>query len=602
LCPESTARIPGSLHHPLLKEYLVKAIPASITALLILIAAICTSPIQANAQTFQPSVNISNSVGGVEDQQVTANGNGLFVVWADRTDGNFEIFFRRSTDGGITWGQASNLSTSPITSRFPQIAVSGNNVFIVWDDFTDLSAPHKVMLRRSTDGGATFLPVQQLSDDPPSGQFCFSNLAASGSLVFPYWVDCRPDTFDQTYYRRSLNAGVSFDPITLTPGNGGTFATRIIVNGNNVYILTSSAALPSGALLLRRSLDGGATFDAAKTIWPTSVDAAEIAANGNSVYVVFRPQAQFGSTNVNFIRSTDAGANFTSPINLSNLPSNVSAHSARLKVVDQQIFVVWSESDSVSGTPPFPAVTDTYFRKSVDGGVTFSPKINLSNNKTSVLPAIGVTSDGVYVSWLNTDNITPRINDVILRISNDLGSTFNPAVNMSASGLVDSPGLVVSDSNVYITWRGPSVTSGLGDVFVRRSTPAPILFTYENSERAIALDSVTMARDPFPITTTLNFSADQRTRLMLFAANAALLPGESASVITAQAEDAQHRIFPLPVEAVRQVPGFDWLTQINVKLPDELINAGDVQVSISVRGLVSNKAIVSIKPTDTTAP
>lgn len=559
--------------------------------------ALLLSPIHVNAQTFQPAVNISNSAGGVADQQLTANGNSVFAVWADNTPGNFDIFFRRSTDGGATWGQIINLSATPISSRFPQIAVDGNNVFVIWDDFTDFNSPHKVILRRSTDGGATFLPAQQLSDDPPSGQFCFSNIAASGNLVLPYWVDCRPNTFDQTYYRRSLDSGANFDPITLTPGNGGTSATKIIMTGSDVYILTSSTALPTGALLLRRSLNGGVAFEAAKTIWPTSVNAADIVGNGNSVYVLFRPQSQFGSNDISFIRSTDSGATFSSPINVSNVPSTVGASNGHLKLLDQQLYFVWSETDAVSGTPPFPAVTDTYFRKSIDGGVTFSPKMNLSNNKTSVQPTIGATSQGVYVTWLNNDNITPKINDSILRASNDGGATFSPSMNMSSNGRVDSPGLVVSGSNIYITWRGPSLSTGQPDVFVRRSTPAPMLFTYENSARAIALDSVTMVRDPFSISTTLNFSADHRTRLMLFAANAALLPGEPTSVVTAQAEDAQHRVFSLPVEFVGQVPGYDWLTQINVKLPDDLINAGDVQVSINVRGLVSNKVVVSIRPT-----
>jgi uncharacterized protein (TIGR03437 family) len=62
------------------------------------------------------------------------------------------------------------------------------------------------------------------------------------------------------------------------------------------------------------------------------------------------------------------------------------------------------------------------------------------------------------------------------------------------------------------------------------------------------------------------------------------------------AEDAQHGVFPLTVEYVGRVPGYDWLTQINVKLPDELENAGDVSLSINLRGLSSNKAMLSIGP------
>ena len=130
-------------------------------------------------------------------------------------------------------------------------------------------------------------------------------------------------------------------------------------------------------------------------------------------------------------------------------------------------------------------------------------------------------------------------------------------------------------------------------------SPAPVLLTEEGTNHAIALDSVTLMRDPFAVRTQLNFSADQRTRIILFASQLDLLPGENASDVTVQAEDTQSKVLPLVVENVGKVPGFDWLTQVVVKLPDELEGAGDVQVSISLRGLVSNKAVITIKIGDT---
>jgi hypothetical protein len=123
----------------------------------------------------------------------------------------------------------------------------------------------------------------------------------------------------------------------------------------------------------------------------------------------------------------------------------------------------------------------------------------------------------------------------------------------------------------------------------------PALVTEANSARAIALDSVTLVRDPFPPVNPHNFSADQRTRVMLFARNVELQPGEGATAVTAQAEDAQGRVFQLPVEYVGRVRDFDWLTQIVVRLPDELAGAGDVLVSFTVRGVTSNRAVVSVE-------
>jgi hypothetical protein len=113
---------------------------------------------------------------------------------------------------------------------------------------------------------------------------------------------------------------------------------------------------------------------------------------------------------------------------------------------------------------------------------------------------------------------------------------------------------------------------------------------------------VTFLHDPFPIIFNYNFSADRRTRIMLLAVNVNLLPGEDASVLKIQAEDSRGNVYLLPGEAVEKVPGFDWLAQVLIKLPDDLINAGDILVSINLRGIVSNKGIISIAPSVSVAP
>lgn len=74
-----------------------------------------------------------------------------------------------------------------------------------------------------------------------------------------------------------------------------------------------------------------------------------------------------------------------------------------------------------------------------------------------------------------------------------------------------------------------------------------------------------------------------------------LMPGEDISVVTAQAEDAAHIIYPLTVEYVGKVPNFDWLTQVNLRLPDGLAGTQDVLISVRLRGAVSNKVLVGIR-------
>jgi len=118
----------------------------------------------------------------------------------------------------------------------------------------------------------------------------------------------------------------------------------------------------------------------------------------------------------------------------------------------------------------------------------------------------------------------------------------------------------------------------------------------ESSNRAVVLDSVNLLRDPFPVSTNHSYSLDGHTRLMLFAMNVELQAGETFSIITAEAEDSQQIVYPLTIEYVGAVPNLNWLTQINVRLPDNLTDARDLLVRIKMRGLQSNKALVSIRP------
>jgi len=123
---------------------------------------------------------------------------------------------------------------------------------------------------------------------------------------------------------------------------------------------------------------------------------------------------------------------------------------------------------------------------------------------------------------------------------------------------------------------------------------APVLLTYvdgrlENTGKAAALDSVSLLSEPFPVLSPQNFfSSDQRTRITLFGYNLELKAGESASVITVEAEDSQKRVFALPVEAVNEVPNFNWITQVTIKLPDELKGVGNVTLRFKLRGIASN--------------
>jgi hypothetical protein len=123
---------------------------------------------------------------------------------------------------------------------------------------------------------------------------------------------------------------------------------------------------------------------------------------------------------------------------------------------------------------------------------------------------------------------------------------------------------------------------------------APVLLTQGNSNRGIALESMTNRAEPFQLQMPLPFAADTRTRVVLFATNLTLTNGETAATVTAEAEDVSLVRYPLVVEDVRAVPNQSWITAVVVRLNDNLGEVGDVLVGLTYHGLTSNRVRVGI--------
>lgn len=125
-------------------------------------------------------------------------------------------------------------------------------------------------------------------------------------------------------------------------------------------------------------------------------------------------------------------------------------------------------------------------------------------------------------------------------------------------------------------------------------TRPPVLISEPTSTRAIALESVTLLREPFTLTSPYAWSTDRRTRVILFALNLSLLPGENAGSVAAEAEDASHRRYNLQVEYVGPLPEQSWLSAVVLRLNDDLSASGDVLVRVTYHGVNSNRVRLSI--------
>ncbi|HYJ48227.1 MAG TPA: DUF1800 domain-containing protein, partial [Pyrinomonadaceae bacterium] len=127
-----------------------------------------------------------------------------------------------------------------------------------------------------------------------------------------------------------------------------------------------------------------------------------------------------------------------------------------------------------------------------------------------------------------------------------------------------------------------------------RAAGGPTILTDPASTRAVALESITFRREPFPVTMPVQFSADTRNRIVFFVMNLDLLAGEGASALSVDAEDATHRHYTFRAESVTPFPGYEWMSQVVVRLSDDIGDVGDVLVRLNLHGVSSNRVRVGI--------
>jgi uncharacterized repeat protein (TIGR01451 family) len=246
------------------------------------------------------------------------------------------------------------------------------------------------------------------------------------------------------------------------------------------------------------------------------------------------------------------------------------------------------------GSSAFPSVTNTAV-------LDIPSDPNTANNSASDPTQVGFTISGMV------QNGALGVAGVTMTLSGDQSATTVTSANGAYTFYVSNGSFTVTPSRDAYLFNPASrsfanVTSNQIANFEALPQP-PVLLTEANSLNAIALDSSTFLPGPFPALQNNYFTPDARTRVVIFATTLGLLPGEDASnVITGQAEDSLHRIYNLPIETARPLPGFEWITQVTVKLTDQMSNVGDLTLSISLHGVTSNRVLLPMRTSFTAAP
>jgi hypothetical protein len=103
---------------------------------------------------------------------IAISGDNVYIVWfndQNTPNNNSELLFRSSNDSGITFADKINLSnTTTADSINGEIAADGNNVIITWWERNSTS--EEPVVRVSTDSGTTFGPILRLTSNGTIGE------------------------------------------------------------------------------------------------------------------------------------------------------------------------------------------------------------------------------------------------------------------------------------------------------------------------------------------------------------------------------------------------------------------------------------------------
>jgi hypothetical protein len=377
---------------------------------------------QPLAIEFSPAVNVSNAEGLSDAPAILSDADGtVFVAWEERS---LELaLISRSEDDGATFGApVAILPGSPYLS-FGQIEMASpgaGEVHTVFTAFDLLFGGAEIVYARSTDGGATF-----------------------------------PD------------AGL------LSPIDNFNSYTPDIATGWGIAVAWSDMDLWTGhtAIMVSVSSDGGTTF-----FEPTRADESfgyaccqSVALAGEStVFVAWQEKLDpFGfddTYEILLARSSDGGATFGTPVNVSNRP-RPSLPPRIATDADGTLYVLWTEGDYLVDLELLLAVSH-------DGGETFEEPVRLDGPTEDVRGDLSVASDGaLWVAWITRGQAGAAHYGSVAR-SLDAGASFSTPAELPGDCWVDARCeytiASASSSRVFIAeGPAPSQTSG-GDVLVRR--------------------------------------------------------------------------------------------------------------------------------------
>jgi len=150
--------------------------------------------------TWNATRRITWTSGGSFMPAITVDSNPhIHVAWYDNTPGNLEIYYERSEDDGATWSASRRLTWTGGGSRDISLAVdSGDALHMAWYD--DTPGASEIYYKRSTDGGSTWGVAQRVTWTSDTSSTPALAIGSDNALHL-IWEDMTPGNWE-IYYKK----------------------------------------------------------------------------------------------------------------------------------------------------------------------------------------------------------------------------------------------------------------------------------------------------------------------------------------------------------------------------------------------------------------
>lgn len=241
-----------------------------------------------NGITWSSEMRMSFDTARSEYPCIGTSGSDVHLVWRDNRDSRFsyEIYYRKSTDGGITWSSEIRLTTASGIKWDPAIAVAEEVVHLVWGDNRD--GEWNVYYKRSTDRGETWGSDVRLTDNVFAQQWpC---VAVDDSIVVVAWQD-NEDVDGELWCRFSFDRGETWEePVRVSSGSAqpGLWSPSICFSKPNIHLVWPDGRDGNFEIYYARSSDLGQTWEEVRLTQDDAVsNYPSVCSAGDMVHIVW---------------------------------------------------------------------------------------------------------------------------------------------------------------------------------------------------------------------------------------------------------------------------------------------------------------------------